>query len=101
MIFHRINWRIKDEEGAPKAEGEGEEEEDLNDNRDMVDNNKAQKLQASEIEKMKQEGVEGQQIIEKLIENSESFNKRTEFSKEKYLAKKRQKYKSSIFFAIK
>lgn len=82
-----------DEEGVPKVEGEiEEEEEDKNDNRNMVDNNKAQKLQFSDIEKMKQEGVQGQQIIDKLIENSESFSKRTEFSKEKYLAKKRQKH---------
>jgi len=94
VVFQGLIGEYKDEEGAPKAEGEvEEEEEELNDNRDMVDNNKAQKLQASEIEKMKQEGVEGQQIIDKLIENSESFNKRTEFSKAKYLAKKRQKYR--------
>jgi len=82
-----------DEEGAPKTGEEAEDdEEEKNDNRDMVDNNKAQKLQFSDIEKMKSEGVQGQQIIDKLIENSESFNKRTEFSKEKYLAKKRQKH---------
>jgi len=37
-------------------------------------------------------GLEGQKIIEKLLENSESWNKRTVFSQEKYLKKKMQKY---------
>jgi len=47
-----------DEEGAPKTGEEAEDdEEEKNDNRDMVDNNKAQKLQFSDIEKMKSEGL--------------------------------------------
>jgi tRNA (adenine-N(1)-)-methyltransferase non-catalytic subunit len=41
---------------------------------------------------MKKSGVSGDMIINKLIENSESFSKRTKFSQEKYLRKKNQKY---------
>lgn len=33
-----------------------------------------------------------QDIIEQLIENSETFDKKTEFSQEKYLKKKRKRY---------
>lgn len=36
-------------------------------------------------------GVEGKDIIKKLIVNSETFEKRTEFSKQKYLKKKKEK----------
>jgi tRNA (adenine-N(1)-)-methyltransferase non-catalytic subunit len=38
----------------------------------------------------------GGQLISKLIENSETFQKRTKFSQEKYLRKKMQKYQVSF-----
>lgn len=44
------------------------------------------------MEKLKAEGVSGREIINKLIEGSDTFNKRTKFSQEKYLRKKNQKY---------
>ena len=41
---------------------------------------------------MKNSGLTGEELINKLIENSDTFSKRTKFSKEKYLRKKKQKY---------
>jgi len=66
--------------------------EEIKDNRLMVDNNTAQKITAAEIDQMKRENVDGQQIINALIQNSESFQARTAFSQAKYLKKKQQKY---------
>lgn len=53
-----------------------------------------------EIEALKaQQGMTGEQLIKTLIENSESFSKRTKFSQAKYLRKKLQKY--SVTFEVK
>ena len=45
-----------------------------------------------EIEALKKQGLKGGDLINKLIENSDTFNKRTKYSQEKYLKKKKQKY---------
>mmetsp|Transcript_8504 Transcript_8504/g.25194 ORF Transcript_8504/g.25194 Transcript_8504/m.25194 type:complete len:512 (+) Transcript_8504:357-1892(+) len=66
--------------------------EQKNDNRNLVDDNKSQKLQLQEIEQMRQDGTHGSDIVEKLIENSATFDQKTEFSKAKYIKKKQQKY---------
>jgi len=88
------------EDGAPDEEEDGEEEKEVDagegvknrDNRDIVDNNQAQKLGQQEIEAMKAQGLSGAEIIRTLIENSESWSKRTKYSQAKYLRKKLQKY---------
>ena len=41
---------------------------------------------------MKEDGVIGSEIIGKLVENSESFQKKTKFSQAKFLKKKAKKY---------
>jgi tRNA (adenine-N(1)-)-methyltransferase non-catalytic subunit len=69
------------------------------DNRDIVDNNCAQRLTHEEIEALKAQGVKGGELIKTIIENSESWNKRTKFSQEKYLRKKMQKY--AVNFEVK
>ena len=43
---------------------------------------------------MKESGAKGEEIIERLAENNSNFDKRTEFSKKKYLKRKKQKYLS-------
>jgi len=67
-------------------------QEQKNDNRDLVDNNKSQSLQHEQIEQMRQDGTHGSAIVEKLIESSATFGQKTEFSKAKYIAKKQKKY---------
>lgn len=62
------------------------------DNRNLVDDNSAQKLQQKEIGALKSEGTTGAEIIRKLVENSATFRTKTEFSQAKYLKRKRQKY---------
>ena len=50
------------------------------DNRDIVDNNQAQRLTHEQIEAFKAEGLTGDKLINKIIANSDTFNKRTKFS---------------------
>ena len=50
------------------------------DNRNLIDDNSAQKLQQKEIGALKSEGTTGAEIIRKLVENSSTFRTKTEFS---------------------
>lgn len=61
-------------------------------NADIQQSSIAQKLKMDEIEELKQSGMQGKDIIEGLVKNNENFELRTEFSKEKYLKKKKAKY---------
>lgn len=68
------------------------EKADNKDNRALVDNNTAQNLTSEEILQMRREGISGEQIVEALIANSSTFQKKTAFSQEKYKRKKQKKY---------
>ncbi|KNA16003.1 hypothetical protein SOVF_092840 [Spinacia oleracea] len=66
--------------------------EELKDNRALVDNNTAQSLTGDDIDEMRRQGVTGDQIVEALIANSTTFEKKTSFSQEKYRLRKQKKY---------
>jgi tRNA (adenine-N(1)-)-methyltransferase non-catalytic subunit len=61
------------------------------DNRGLVDNNSSQTLSEEQIAAMKADGADGRQIIGALIDKSVSYQTKTEFSKAKYLKRKREK----------
>lgn len=67
-----------------------------NDNRNLVDTPANQKLSREEIEElkanMKNDDMTGAELVDKLIENSASFSSKTEYSQEKYIKKKKEKY---------
>ncbi|XP_043262195.1 tRNA (adenine(58)-N(1))-methyltransferase non-catalytic subunit TRM6 isoform X1 [Colletes gigas] len=63
-----------------------------NDNRSIVDDGNSQKLSKEEIVQLQESGKSGKEIVGSLIENNKSFLDRTEYSQEKYLKKKEQKY---------
>lgn len=60
-------------------------------NANIVQSMQAQKLTLDEIEDLKKNAA-GKDIIEGLIKNNENFELRTDFSKEKYIKKKKMKY---------
>ncbi|XP_048259908.1 tRNA (adenine(58)-N(1))-methyltransferase non-catalytic subunit TRM6-like [Haliotis rufescens] len=62
------------------------------DNRDLVAAGSNQKLSQDDILKMKEEGKKGEEIIQELITNSETFENKTEYSQRKYLRKKMKKH---------
>ncbi|XP_022144389.1 tRNA (adenine(58)-N(1))-methyltransferase non-catalytic subunit trm6 [Momordica charantia] len=85
------------EEGINCQETEKMKEEqvtkdELRDNRAIVDNNKAQSLSSEDIDAMRSQGATGDEIVEALIANSATFEKKTVFSQEKYRLRKQKKY---------
>lgn len=62
------------------------------DNRHLVDNNKSQSMKQEDLVKLRREGTDGLKIIQSLIENSSTFDSKTDFSKAKYIARKQMKY---------
>ncbi|PHT33073.1 hypothetical protein CQW23_29410 [Capsicum baccatum] len=61
-------------------------------NRAIVDNNTAQSLTSEDIGEMRRQGAKGDEIVEALIANSATFEKKTLFSQERYRVKKQKKY---------
>eukprot|EP00033_Pygsuia_biforma_P002931 GCRY01003231.1.p1 GENE.GCRY01003231.1~~GCRY01003231.1.p1 ORF type:complete len:435 (-),score=43.90 GCRY01003231.1:111-1415(-) len=68
------------------------------DNRNFTDSNTAQSLTAEEIEKMRNEGTTGKDIIGKLVEKSETFQQKSDYAKAKYIKRKQKKYE--VFVCI-
>jgi tRNA (adenine-N(1)-)-methyltransferase non-catalytic subunit len=61
------------------------------DNRHLVDDNKSQSMGMKQLMKLKHKG-NGSEIVQALIENSSTFDSKTDFSKQKYIARKQKKY---------
>ncbi|PSS31260.1 TRNA (adenine(58)-N(1))-methyltransferase non-catalytic subunit like [Actinidia chinensis var. chinensis] len=66
------------------------------DNRALVDNNTAQSLTGEDIDSMRRQGATGDEIVQALIANSATFEKKTSFSQEKYRLKKQKKYAPKV-----
>jgi len=81
---------IDDEKSASGAQNHTVIEQ--GDNRTYHDSNTAQKLQTADIQKMRESGATGLDIIKSLIANSDTWNAKTEFAQEKWLKRKRSKY---------
>lgn len=65
----------------------------VNDNRNLQDNTDNQRLNKDDIERMKNmEELSGNQIVDRLVENSASFSQKTQYSQQKYIKKKKDKY---------
>ncbi|CAH1381682.1 unnamed protein product [Tenebrio molitor] len=62
------------------------------DNRNITDDGQSQNLTTEQIDKLKSEELNSNNIVEKLITNSKTFNSKTEYSQEKYIKKKEKKY---------
>jgi tRNA (adenine-N(1)-)-methyltransferase non-catalytic subunit len=63
------------------------------DNRNLVDaNSENQTMTREQIEALREEGVDGKEIMGRLIESSASFKQKTKFSQAKFLKKKAKKY---------
>ena len=78
------------------AENEIGETDDANTNQHTNDDASSQKLTQEEIEQMKVECANGntthRQLITSLAQNNVAFDTKTEFSKQKYIARKEAKF---------
>ncbi len=61
-------------------------------NQDIWDDGKSQLLKKEDIDHLREQGISGSQIISQLLENSKSFQNKTEYAQEKYVNKKEGKY---------
>ncbi|ORZ08421.1 Gcd10p family-domain-containing protein [Absidia repens] len=71
-------------------------EETKANNQNIVDSRLVQSLTHEEVEKLKQAGISGslksQEIIQRLMESHTEFDKKTEYSKFKYIERKKKKF---------
>jgi tRNA (adenine-N(1)-)-methyltransferase non-catalytic subunit len=65
-------------------------------NSHLVDDNSSQKLSATQIQQLKHE-LSGKEVIQQLADNSATFAGKTEFSQQKWLKKKKEKYCPRVF----
>ncbi|KAJ3036030.1 cytosolic factor, phosphatidylinositol/phosphatidylcholine transfer protein [Rhizophlyctis rosea] len=76
------------------------ETDETNNNRDIVDDRTSQQLSYTDIEELKKKSLKGdvdsETVIKKIVENSKTFEMKTEFSKAKYIKKKEKKF-SKVF----
>jgi tRNA (adenine-N(1)-)-methyltransferase non-catalytic subunit len=81
LLVDELALEDEDLMGEPKKpEDEKMEEGQRKDNREIVDDNLAQNLTYEEIEHLKETDKDGKAIINALIQNSDTFSKRTKFS---------------------
>mmetsp|Transcript_7631 Transcript_7631/g.23489 ORF Transcript_7631/g.23489 Transcript_7631/m.23489 type:complete len:814 (-) Transcript_7631:94-2535(-) len=66
------------------------------DNRSVVASPRNQKLDCESINTMKRRG-EGETIIQALIDNHQSFSKKTKFAQEKYVKRKRKRHVRAVY----
>lgn len=71
-------------------------DENTKDNRDIFDHGDSQRLTQQDVLELKSKVLEGEleptALVEALIQNNSSFEKRTDFSKAKYIQRKTKKY---------
>lgn len=70
-------------------------EETTANNREIIDDATVQRLTHDEVVKLKEQGLLGEldteEIIKKMIDSHSEFDKKTEFSKAKYIERKKKK----------
>ena len=89
-----LNYAGSTDEHSEENDPEREDEmaaAGYNDNRNLIDNNKAQGISYTAVTEMREQGIHGSEIVAALIENSATFDGKTEFSKAKYIKRKQMK----------
>lgn len=61
-------------------------------NKALFDDGSAQALSATEIAKLRAQGLQGEELVREIAQNSATFESKTSFSQHKYLKKKARKY---------
>jgi tRNA (adenine-N(1)-)-methyltransferase non-catalytic subunit len=62
------------------------------DNRSFIDTDTSQALGHIQLQKLRDEGAHGSQIVSQIIQNSSTYAQKTDFSKQKYVTRKQLKY---------
>ncbi|KAK7291238.1 hypothetical protein RIF29_06215 [Crotalaria pallida] len=94
FLFHSLTSSLQGNNTEEIKDGQVNVES--RDNRALMDNNTAQSLTGDDIEAMRRQGARGNEIIEALIADSATFERKTSFSQEKYRLKKQKKYAPKV-----
>lgn len=62
------------------------------DNRNLVDDGTSQKLTEAQINELTSNAAAGDEVVKAIVENSDTYQGKTAFSKEKYLKQKKKKF---------
>lgn len=89
-------------DGTEENEDEGgeelEEKNEKSEKKQKKTTSTVQKLSSQNITQMRQQGKSGNQIIKALVENSTTFAIKSEFSKEKYISRKKKRH--DIYYQV-
>ncbi|KAJ8599916.1 hypothetical protein CTAYLR_002855 [Chrysophaeum taylorii] len=69
-----------------------EDDGERRDNRWLADDNRAQRLDADDLKRMRRDGASGEAIIDALVAGSDTFAHKTQFAQQKWLRRKQNKY---------
>jgi tRNA (adenine-N(1)-)-methyltransferase non-catalytic subunit len=83
---------VSEEPDISGAEDVSDLSERKRDNRHLLDTNTSQALGYQDLATLRDEGVDGSIIVSKIIQNSSTFDQKTDFSRAKYVARKQIKY---------
>ena len=64
----------------------------VGDNSQYFDDNTAQRLKTEDIHQLREQGASGHDIIRSLIQNSDTWENKSQFAREKWLARKQKRY---------
>lgn len=70
-----------------------------NSNKEIYSTGEAQSLNAEDIQRMKNEGLSGNEIIKQIVDSNKSMDKRTILSQEKILKKKNKVHTHKIWIS--
>lgn len=68
----------------------------VGDNSLYHDDNTAQRLKTKDITELKMKGASGHEIIRSLIQNSDTWENKSQFAREKWLARKQKRYPDEL-----
>eukprot|EP00048_Salpingoeca_helianthica_P018635 m.242661 g.242661 ORF g.242661 m.242661 type:complete len:491 (-) comp25987_c0_seq1:36-1508(-) len=81
---------------ADPAVAEEDVGEAAEDNRNLVSSREHQALSTEEVLRMKKDGIRGEDLVDKLVENSVTFKGKTVYAQEKYIRKKIRKHAAIV-----
>lgn len=93
-------WRVAGDSSIVQVEPELYYQDDKTsvsrNNKFLYNDSAHQPLTCNDINGMVEDGVDGAEIVRKMIEESTSFSEKTEFSQRKYINRKRRKYCAQV-----
>lgn len=85
LAYEILPWEL------PAISSIDDEQQDLGDNKTFFDDNSTPLLDANQLSQLKEQ-LSSEELVQKLVQNSTAFDKKTKFSQETYKKRKSLKY---------